>query len=256
MYNKLFTKILDSSVWLEDHATVRVWFTFMAAMDEDGFCPFASAANLANRARVTIEEARHALQRFESPDPDSSDPDNEGRRVERVPGGWIVLNAHKYKALATRENVREKTKERVAKFRQGQKALEEAALHGASGNAPVTTSETDTETYTETDQKTLALTADAAPAAGVFELPLIGGSEWQVLPKFYEELVLTYPGISVMSELQKMRMWLIANPIRGKTLKGMARAVNAWMDRAQNSNRGGSNGTGKQGKAAFSDFVR
>jgi hypothetical protein len=34
MYNKLFTKILDSSIWLENHATVRVWITLLASMDE------------------------------------------------------------------------------------------------------------------------------------------------------------------------------------------------------------------------------
>src|ERR1700761_6760519 len=97
MYNKLFTKILDSSIWLEDHATVRVWVTLIAAMDEDGFCPFASPRNLAQRACVSMPEVEKAIKCFESPDEYSSDPDNEGRRLERVPGGWIVLNAGKFR---------------------------------------------------------------------------------------------------------------------------------------------------------------
>ena len=32
MYNKLFTKILDSTIWLEDDATRLVWITFLAVI--------------------------------------------------------------------------------------------------------------------------------------------------------------------------------------------------------------------------------
>lgn len=118
MYNKLFTKILDSSVWLEDNATRIVWLTLLAAMDEEGMCQFASVRNLAYRARVTDDEATNAVDRLEGPDGDSSDPDNEGRRIERVPGGWIVLNAPKYRDLVTREVIKEKTRLRVAEHRK------------------------------------------------------------------------------------------------------------------------------------------
>lgn len=118
MYNKLFTKILDSSIWLEPPPTRLVWLTFIAVMDEEGYCQFASVANLAHRARVTLEEAKEAVKCLEGPDENSSDPDHEGRRVERVSGGWIVLNASKYRELVTRQAIREKTRERVARFRE------------------------------------------------------------------------------------------------------------------------------------------
>jgi hypothetical protein len=128
MYNKIFTKILDSSVWLEPTSTRIVWITFIAAMDETGFCPFAAVGNVATRARVTEAEAKRAIACLEGPDPESSDQDNEGRRIERVPGGWLVLNAPKYRALVTRVNIQEKTKERVRRFREKKRG----------GNAPVT----------------------------------------------------------------------------------------------------------------------
>lgn len=139
MYNKLFTKILDSSIWLESGPTRLVWLTFLAAMDEDGYVQFAAPANVAHRARVTVEEAEEALRVLESPDKNSSNPTYDGRRVERVPGGWIVLNAKEHRELVTRVVQREQTNERVRRFRERKR----------SGNARVTPSEAEAEAESE-----------------------------------------------------------------------------------------------------------
>lgn len=154
MYNKLFTKILDSSIWLEPTTTRIVWLTFLAAMDEDGFCQFASVPNLAHRARVTLEEAAEAVRCLESPDPHSSDPDNDGRRIEKVPGGWMILNAQKYRDLVTRTISREQTRLRVAKHRTAKKGNAPVTACNApvtQGNGSVTQSETKTKTKAETE---------------------------------------------------------------------------------------------------------
>ena len=97
VYNKIFTKILDSSIWLETNPTRIVWMTLIASMDESGFCQYSAMGNLAGRARVTLEEAAEAIRVLEAPDKESGDPAHEGRRLERVPGGWMVLNAEKYR---------------------------------------------------------------------------------------------------------------------------------------------------------------
>lgn len=122
--------------------------TFIAVMDEKGFAPFAAVGNVANRARVTIDEARTALTILESPDTESSDPENEGRRLERVPGGWLVLNAEKHRDLVTRAIRQAQTAERVRRHR---------AMKRAS-NAPVTQSEAYSEAVTEEK-------ADAVPVS-------------------------------------------------------------------------------------------
>ena len=151
MYSKIFTKILDSSIWLESNPTRIVWLTFLAAMDETGFAQFASTLNVAHRARVTDEEAIAAIKCLCSPDPNSSDPDNEGRRLERVPGGWIVLNAIKYRNIVSRAVAQEKTRIRVTAWRERNKL---------PCNAPVTPctlslrSETPSEAYTEAAKDT------------------------------------------------------------------------------------------------------
>jgi hypothetical protein len=144
MYNKLFTKILDSSIWLESDATRLVWITFLASMNEDGFCELSAVGNVANKALVSIENAKEAIRVLESPDENSGDPEFGGRRIERVPGGWMVLNAAKYKQLATNDINREKTRLRVQAFRSRKQAQSNG--HVTKDNEMVTPSETDTET--------------------------------------------------------------------------------------------------------------
>ena len=117
MYNKIFHKILDSSIWLEPTPTRIVWITLLAAMDQDGFAHFSAVENLASRARVTLDEAKEAVECFLEPDPNSANPANEGRRIERIPGGYVVLNADEHRKTISREIQREQTRERVARFR-------------------------------------------------------------------------------------------------------------------------------------------
>lgn len=147
MYNKLFTKILDSSIWLEPDTTRIVWLTMLAAMDEDGFVQFASVANLAHRARVPVDAAREAISRLEGPDDESSDPEHDGRRVERVPGGWMILNARKYHELVTRAEKMRLNRDRVQRHREKKRGN---ALV-TSGNAQVMESEAEAQQASDTD---------------------------------------------------------------------------------------------------------
>jgi len=137
MYNKIFTKILDSSIWLEDTDTRIVWITLLAQMDEDGYAHFSAIGNLANRAQVSNEAAEKAVKVLLSPDPDSGDPENDGRRIERVPGGYIVLNAPKYRKVVKRELEKEQNRARVKTFREKNKkppvAAEKPALPPGNG---------------------------------------------------------------------------------------------------------------------------
>lgn len=158
MYNKLFAKILDSSIWLESTPTRIVWLTFIAVMDESGFAQFASAANVAHRAIVTVDEAVEAIQTLENPDPESSDPEFDGRRLERVPGGWMVLNAEKHRKLVTRAVIQEQTAERVRRHRAKKNGLTvtDEPLHvtlNSKRNASVTPSEVEAEVETRSEAR-------------------------------------------------------------------------------------------------------
>lgn len=160
MYNKLFSKILFSSIWVESYPTRIVWVTFLAAMDEDGIVHLATPKNVAALAQVTVEEAERAIAVLEGPDASSSSADHDGRRIERFPGGWVVLNAKVYREMATRDQIRQQTAERVKRFRQrsrgnaegGDRHDDRASCNAAkrNGNESVTTS----EAYTETERET------------------------------------------------------------------------------------------------------
>jgi len=118
MYVKLFSKITESSIWLEANHVKVVWITLLAKKDEDQFVAIASVRNLARLAGVTFKQAFDAVSVLESPDPDSSDPAHRGRRIERVDGGWVILNGDKYCKIASREDRRSQVRKAVQKHRK------------------------------------------------------------------------------------------------------------------------------------------
>jgi hypothetical protein len=158
MYNKLFSKILDSSIWLESIPTRIMWLTFIAVMDENGFVQFASPANAAHRARISLEEGEEAIRILENPDINSSNPDHGGRRIERVPGGWMVLNAKTHRDMVTRAVVQEQTRERVRRHR-AKKHSSNADV--TQGNEKLTPSEAEAVTESETASETFSSSSSA-----------------------------------------------------------------------------------------------
>lgn len=162
---KLYGSILRSSVWLEDHSTVRVWITLLALADPEGFVE-GSAPGLAHQARVTLGELTAALAVLTAPDPHSKSPEMEGRRVLEVDGGWQLVNARKYRDMRTPEQV--KTAERVRRWRARKRQ------ETATGGVTVTevTREGEGEEEGESDRGTTSVGAstqvvgDACPNPG------------------------------------------------------------------------------------------
>ncbi len=122
MYTKLFEKIVDSSIWMESAPTCKVWITLLATKKSDHIARYGSVANLSRRAGLTLEETEEAVRVLESPDPHRPDQEFEGRRIERVPDGWFVLNGEKYQSLKTAEELRERDRERLKRWREAKRA--------------------------------------------------------------------------------------------------------------------------------------
>jgi len=119
-YVKLFSEILDSSVWQESHETRLVWITMLAKADRDGVV-WASVPGLAHAARVGIEECEFALMRLSEPDQYSRNKEWEGRRIREVDGGWLVLNHAKYRERLSKEDRREYNRMKQAEHRARKK---------------------------------------------------------------------------------------------------------------------------------------
>lgn len=96
-FTLLWGKILDSSIWVKESKETRlVWITLLAMKDSEGIVQ-ASVVGLADRAKVTPDECRAALQVFLSPDSDDTSKVEDGRRIREVPGGWQIINHDLYR---------------------------------------------------------------------------------------------------------------------------------------------------------------
>ena len=68
-------------------------------------------------------------------------------------------------------------------------------------------------------------------------LPLNTGETYPVTQEQCQEWAGLYPAVDVIQQLRAMRGWLLANPERRKTARGIRRFVNGWLSREQNRAR-------------------
>lgn len=97
-YTKLWKKIIDSSIWDADDKTRIVWITMLAMSNQAGYVE-STQRSLARNARVSMEDCEKALQVLSSPDPESSTKEDDGRRIQVMDGGWLLLNHQKYRKM-------------------------------------------------------------------------------------------------------------------------------------------------------------
>lgn len=116
-YAKLFSRILDSTVWREDNETRLLWITLLAMADRNGNV-MCTIPGLADRARISLKQCEDALTKFQQPDKYSWSQEDEGRKIRVIDGGWFLINHAKYRAMLSKDETREKTRLRVAEFRK------------------------------------------------------------------------------------------------------------------------------------------
>jgi len=69
----------------------------------------------------------------------------------------------------------------------------------------------------------------------VIELPCVSGEPYPVTEADVAEWGEAFPAVDVRQQLAAMRQWLVANPTRRKTRRGMRKFVVSWLDRRQNA---------------------
>ena len=153
MFAKLFSSITESSLWSEPKEVRLLFVTMLAKADQNGFVE-ASIPGLARVANLTVEETEHGLQCLQSPDMYSKNPDNEGRRVLQVPGGFVLLNYEDYRSRRNTEERREYMREYMQKYRNGKPAVNKRKQSVNNGKPPL--AHTDTETKTDKKKTVLS----------------------------------------------------------------------------------------------------
>lgn len=93
---KLDSGIVKSSIWSSPLETRILWITMLAIKDENGFVE-CSRSGLIRLANIPADKFDSAIIELESPDPDSKSQEFDGRRIDKIDGGWIVLNHEKYR---------------------------------------------------------------------------------------------------------------------------------------------------------------
>jgi hypothetical protein len=132
-FTKLFNSILHSTIWSEpDHVRI-IWITMLAMSDKHGEV-HAAVPGLARMAGKSVEETEDALRRFQEPDRHSRTPDFEGRRIEKISGGWRLLNHGKYRALLSADERREYFRKKKAEYRAKKKTDGDTTDPGLSEN--------------------------------------------------------------------------------------------------------------------------
>ncbi len=138
-FTKLFSDILCSSIWNEDDKTRIVWITLLAMKGPNNIAR-ASMDGLAHQARVSVDDCEKAVRKLSEPDRYSGDPEFDGRRIEQVNHGWLILNGEKYRLRRDEED----RKEYMATYMRQYRKRKQSKLLLAPVNT-VSPSEADTD---------------------------------------------------------------------------------------------------------------
>ena len=114
-------------------------------------------------------------------------------------------------------------------------AIPSQARHGLNGQDKE--KEKDKDKEKEKENKIFCTEPQSASVPPVLTFPLHDGSEYGITEEQVTEWETLYPAVDVRQALRNMRGWLLSNPQRRKTRKGVARFITGWLSKEQD--RGG-----------------
>lgn len=112
--------IIDSSITAQPAHVFKAWILMLAAGGIEGKV-VGAPGNLARRFGLTREEMAEAIHVLSSPDPDSTTPDEEGRRIipydDSGRPAWAIVNRRKYHDIVVDKLRKERDRRRKAEER-------------------------------------------------------------------------------------------------------------------------------------------
>jgi uncharacterized phage protein (TIGR02220 family) len=116
-WTPIWNKLPDSSIWLESKEVKILFVTMLALKDRDHVVRL-NAFELSRKSNLTEQEVIDALEVLKSPDTKRLEPQEyEGRRIERVEDGWLILNGEKYREKIQEQRRREYCREKMREYR-------------------------------------------------------------------------------------------------------------------------------------------
>lgn len=124
-YSKLHSSIVNSSLWTQADSVRVLFVTLLAIADREGYI-YGSKIGLSRIANIKADDIDFSFSTLLLPDPDSCDlirsPENEGKRLEEISGGFRLLNYEYYRGLRDDDERREQNKQAQKRFRDKQSA--------------------------------------------------------------------------------------------------------------------------------------
>lgn len=155
MYGKIFASMYEGTLYGRWEAIVTFQQLIVLA-DEDGVIDMTPPA-IAARTSIPLEIIEKGIDILAKEDKYSRTPAEEGRRIilvdEDRPWGWQIVNYMHYRNLASREDKKQKDRERIAEKRK--KNNDVASCRNVSPSvADVAHTDTDTNTKPKTSRST------------------------------------------------------------------------------------------------------
>lgn len=138
-FTKLDDGLIFSSILTEDDAVFKVWVLILSRTEQDGIARI-SPSFLGSVCRKDGQEIERCLGVLSSPDHASRSLNDDGRRIERVDGGFRVINYAKYRQRAETEEVRAYERERKRRQRESSVPEVSRTEPGRSASPSVRTS--------------------------------------------------------------------------------------------------------------------
>ena len=120
--------------------------------------------------------------------------------------------------------------------------------HETGSERDSTPTPTPTPTTTTPDKGVSSEPHAASKPVLVFPVVGVGGTEWSLTVQQVAEWRGLFPALDVLTEARHALAWVMANPGRRKTVKGMPAFLVNWFNRAVN--HGGSNGNQRPAAAS------
>jgi hypothetical protein len=179
-FTKLFHKFFRSSISRESAETRIVFLGMISLCDKNGLVE-STVDGISRHVALSYEVTEAALERLQAPDPESTTPDEDGRRVIREPGNrWRVVTFRKYWDLQQKEERREYLAE--AKRRQRDRERAEQGSEEPADPSTVVNNSQQESTAVDAGQR-LSPSPSPSPSKSLSQTPIFRNEVIEPGPK-------------------------------------------------------------------------